>query len=126
MYHGDSVLRAAAAIYPEAGLAVADDATLVQQAYLSIGIKSLKEWYDVSEAHLEQKAPELATHLKKQGLTLYQLLSKVYNQLDWLPWCFKDGSGVPKGYWTDKSTHKKFFDWLAGELGIIQMSQWCA
>ncbi len=53
---------------------------------------------------------------------LFQLLSNIYPEHEWLPWKFQQP--VPKGFYNDPSNRRKFVDWVAAELHIKEMSDW--
>jgi hypothetical protein len=49
------------------------------------------------------------------------LLLKVYPKYDWLPWKF---IRCPHNYWDDLNNQKKFMDWAATQLNILEMRDW--
>lgn len=51
----------------------------------------------------------------------FTALQAVYPEHEWLPWVF---SATPKGLWTNRDNHFKFFDWLGKQLDIKDMDQW--
>jgi len=78
-----------------------------------------ERWYSVSVADFNKNGG-------KRLLALYDtspftLLSSLYPNSHWLPWLFKD---PPNSLWEKKENHKKFLDWLGGQLGYAQRSDW--
>jgi len=48
-------------------------------------------------------------------------LLSVYSEYNWIVWKFKS---VPDGFWCETTNHKKFFDWLGGQLGVKSFEDW--
>ena len=59
--------------------------------------------------------------LQKHNNSLYQLLSNVYTEHEWIPWKF---TKTPKGFWNDTNNQRSFVQALGKELGINEMSDW--
>ena len=55
------------------------------------------------------------------GSSIYNLLSQILPQYNWLPWKF---NSVPNGYWDDLNNQKKFLDYLTKELNIKKDEDW--
>ena len=53
--------------------------------------------------------------------SLFQSLSIVYPDYDWLPWKF---GKCPKNFWENVNNQRKFLDWAGKELGTKDMSDW--
>jgi hypothetical protein len=53
--------------------------------------------------------------------SLYELLSSVYSENEWLPWLFVN---VPVNFWGDIENQRVFVNWVAKELNIHKMSDW--
>jgi hypothetical protein len=101
-----------------------DGQSIFSDASRALDIKELADWYRVTTTTLKQRAPALWSWLQTRGISLSDALQLTFPDYNWLVWRFEDQHGVPKGYWTDTSTHKKFFDWVASELSITDMKQW--
>ncbi len=53
--------------------------------------------------------------------SLFNLLSTVYPDYDWLPWRF---DRCPKDFWSNVNNQIKFVKWAANELKIKEMNDW--
>jgi hypothetical protein len=58
---------------------------------------------------------------EKYNNSMFQLLSSVYPDVNWLPWKFERG---PKNMWNDLSVQRQFLDSVAKQLNIKEMSDW--
>ncbi len=59
--------------------------------------------------------------LKKYENSLYNLLSEVFPEYDWLPWKFQY---PPKDYWRDVLNKRNFLEWAGKQLGVTKMEDW--
>lgn len=59
--------------------------------------------------------------LKLFGFSVYRLFTRSFPELDFIPWRFRS---VPKGYWSSKQNHKRYFEWLITELDIQSADDW--
>ena len=59
--------------------------------------------------------------LKKYNTSIYQLLQKVYPEINWDPLRFNN---IPRGYWNSKTNQKKFFDTLFNTFGFNNLDNW--
>jgi hypothetical protein len=55
----------------------------------------------------------LETHYNESP---YHFLSAVYPDYNWLPWKFV---ATPKGFWANLNNQRKFLDWAADEMKIV-------
>jgi hypothetical protein len=53
--------------------------------------------------------------------SIYDLLSKVYPNYDWLPWKFADRL---HNFWDIEKNQTKFMEWATQKLNINKMSDW--
>ena len=59
--------------------------------------------------------------LKIKSGSLYQILSDVYPEYEWLPWRF---IRTPKQFWDDPKNQRTFLEWAGKQLKIKEMSDW--
>ena len=59
--------------------------------------------------------------LLAENTSLYNVISSVYPEYEWLPWRFEK---VPKHYWDSLENQRKFIEWAGKELQIKEMSDW--
>jgi hypothetical protein len=52
---------------------------------------------------------------------MVEMLTAIYPERTWYPWLF---GRVPTGYWDDINNERRFFDWIAQKLGILQHQDW--
>lgn len=126
--YNQSPLKAAEANYPELSSSSASErlapAKTVENAAGLLRVRSMEDWYLVTDVHLRELTPSLVALLHFRGMSLYQLLKEVYPDHDWLPWRFSVRNSVPRGYWLERAMHRKFFDWLFRDMGFTDMSHW--
>jgi hypothetical protein len=88
----------------------------------NLNITNYQQWYDITRSDIDE--------LGGQGLLEYydglpyKALQSVYPEFEWHPWRFKRSPG--ESFWKDKVNQRKFFDWLANEMGITRPQGWHA
>jgi len=90
--------------------------TLAQE----LGLKELDEWCHVQLADIKPRRIRLLIRQRFQNSLLVALQS-IYPEHLWQVWKF---GKVPLGYWCETSNGKRFLEWVANRLDIVQMDDW--
>ena len=61
--------------------------------------------------------------LEYNSNSLFQILSNVYPQYDWLPWQF-EYFRCPSNYWENPQNQQKYMDWAAKQLNVKETQDW--
>jgi len=86
---------------------------------LSRNLETAEDWYDINaEDFLRNFGGYL---LSKYGSSPYQLLSKLFPETEWLPWCF---TRAPGGFWESESNQRTYLKWLFQELHFSKEEDW--
>jgi len=84
-----------------------------------LNFKKKDDWYKLSKTSVVHYGGEIL--LKKYENSTSKLLMGVFPHFDWIHWRF---SGLPKGYWDEKSNQKEYIDWLGRKLGFQKTEDW--
>jgi hypothetical protein len=57
----------------------------------------------------------------KYNYSIFQLVSEMYPQVEWLPWRFAKTS---KNYWNNAKSQQQFMDWAGKQLNIKELDDW--
>lgn len=82
-------------------------------------IKNNEDWYNVTPTAIVNEIGN--TLLKIYGYNLYNMLSDIYPEYEWLPWKFVK---APGNFWKDIKNQRKFFDWVGKTLGVSNFDGW--
>jgi len=86
-----------------------------------LGVECPDDWYRIKlkEVLCGGRASRLIQEY--YGCSLIRALQSLYPEQPWQIWKFEK---VPQGFWTDFANIKSYFQWLAEELQMVQMSGW--
>ena len=55
--------------------------------------------------------------------SLFEVLSSIYPQYEWMQWRFKHCK-CPQNFWNNIENQRKYIEWAGKELNIKEMSDW--
>jgi hypothetical protein len=84
------------------------------------GFHEAEDWYALNYLHF-QNAPSGVSVLLHYKSSPIRALQELYPDIEWQEWRF---SSPPKHFWTNKAHRRRFLEWLGGELGYRQPSDW--
>jgi len=85
----------------------------------TLGYTSREDWYAITQEDFANNYG--ASVLDYTDGSPPKVVMKTFPDHDWLPWKFNK---TPFGYWDDKENHRKFMNWLGGELGFENPEDW--
>lgn len=83
-------------------------------------IETQEDWYGVRYKDITERGG-VAVLQQFYGDSHITALKEIYPQFEWFTWKFKT---VPSGYWNQPQHQRKYFDWVADQLGVTERSNW--
>jgi len=84
-----------------------------------LGFVSFEDWYRLShEDIIKNNGRGLLMHY---NYSTSKTLLSVYPEYNWTIWKFKI---VSRGFWTERTNQRLFFDWVGKELGFCSSEDW--
>jgi hypothetical protein len=89
----------------------------LDQLSKDLDFKSMDDWYSFGAL----QSRRLALPLEEFDGSIVYALKACYPDHNWKVWKF---AKVPQGWWTDVKNQRAFFEEIAPELGVSQLSDW--
>lgn len=87
----------------------------------TFGIQTQQDWYSIAVKQVNNSFRENERRKRLKIKSMYHALQTVYPEYEWTPHLF---SQVPHHYWKEKSSQRKFMDWISEQLGIVKQDDW--
>lgn len=86
---------------------------------VELGFETQDDFYKLKPDHIRSNGGSGIMH--SQDLNVFQILQDAYPEFTWLPWKLNP---LPQKYWHEASNHRKYMDWVAEELEVIEQEDW--
>ena len=92
----------------------------LEYTFTTLKLRKPEDWYTVKISQVHDLGGEPLFDYY-YGSSLILCLQTIFPEFDWKVWRF---SHVAKGFWTDEANVKKYLEWLADQLDIVDASDW--
>jgi len=84
-----------------------------------LGFDEPEDWYCIDHRHFNENRG--ATLLARYGASPSAVVKTFFPEHDWKEWLFHH---CPRNFWADPANHRRYLEWLGGELGFENMEDW--
>ena len=105
-------------VYHNFWLSIDNQRMYLNWLYKMLEYKCMDDWYKITTRQLNENYGNTLTMYYPHS---YNMCSKVYPEIDWLPWKFVKS---PTGYWDNINNCKTYMEWLYKELKYQCIDDW--